>query len=442
MIAKLSFAQWVSQNSGTTNALNSVFCINADTVYVVGVGGTILKTTDGGNNWNAQNSGTVVTLNSVFFVNADTGYAVGDSGTILKTTNGGINWDLQTIGSASYITSIYFTSIDTGYCVGVYSGIFLKTAIYFTNIDSVFCVGGDSGIFLKTTDGGNSWFVDIIFPFQLVNVFFPSSNIGYITGYNTLVPICGFPQTLILKTTDAGVNWDNIDISALNFTFFQGWQATSIFFINDTVGYMTVDVDYGFISKTTNGSSWLPLIIWSDNVSSSVYFPNDSIGYIVGDSGTILNTINNGSSWNMQSSGVIDWLNSVFFADTNIGYIAGNNGIILKTTNGGFDTISQGINNTIIQVDKYLKQNLPNPFKNITTIEYKLPANSQNTKLKIYNLAGKEVYIYSNLEQSAINKFEYYSIDIDLSHFETGIYFYVLESNGIILGKKKMNLIK
>ncbi len=41
-------AQWTQQNSGTTENLNDVYCISADTVVVVGNNGIILRTTDGG----------------------------------------------------------------------------------------------------------------------------------------------------------------------------------------------------------------------------------------------------------------------------------------------------------------------------------------------------------------------------------------------------------
>ena len=60
-----------------------------NTGYVVGDGGTIIKTLDGGVTWNLLQSGTTYELNSVSFPNSTTGYTAGDLGTILKTTNGG-----------------------------------------------------------------------------------------------------------------------------------------------------------------------------------------------------------------------------------------------------------------------------------------------------------------------------------------------------------------
>jgi photosystem II stability/assembly factor-like uncharacterized protein len=58
--------------------------------YCAGYNGTIMKSTDGGNNWFNQSSGTASTLRAVNFVDSLYGFAVGQAGTLLKTTNGGI----------------------------------------------------------------------------------------------------------------------------------------------------------------------------------------------------------------------------------------------------------------------------------------------------------------------------------------------------------------
>jgi len=84
---------WVTQNSNSTRKLSSVHFPSAETGYVVGGDdydvSIILKTTDGGANWVTQDSGTYANLLSVHFPTVDTGYAVGVGGTILKTVNGG-----------------------------------------------------------------------------------------------------------------------------------------------------------------------------------------------------------------------------------------------------------------------------------------------------------------------------------------------------------------
>ncbi|HVO75567.1 MAG TPA: YCF48-related protein [Ignavibacteriaceae bacterium] len=60
-------------------------------VYTCGSGGKILKSTDNGNFWISQNTPTSQNLNSIYFFDKDKGFAVGDSGTILYTSTGGIS---------------------------------------------------------------------------------------------------------------------------------------------------------------------------------------------------------------------------------------------------------------------------------------------------------------------------------------------------------------
>jgi photosystem II stability/assembly factor-like uncharacterized protein len=51
-----ALAQWQIQNIGISEDLNDVFVLNETTAVVVGNNGTILKTTNNGNEWGAKNS--------------------------------------------------------------------------------------------------------------------------------------------------------------------------------------------------------------------------------------------------------------------------------------------------------------------------------------------------------------------------------------------------
>ncbi len=101
-----TYAQGDWQLQANANTLRSSKFINSQTGFGVGDLGTVLKTTNGGQDWFAQNSGTKNNLFSIFF-NADgvTGWVSGDKGCILKTTDGGITWGQQTSGyNAPYAT--------------------------------------------------------------------------------------------------------------------------------------------------------------------------------------------------------------------------------------------------------------------------------------------------------------------------------------------------
>ncbi len=99
----ISQTGWYQQESGTLNELQSVYFINSNTGWISGNNGTILKTTDSGNNWIPQTSNTDVDLQTVYFLNDNTGFTSGYKSLhvppyvseciIMKTTDGGNIWD-------------------------------------------------------------------------------------------------------------------------------------------------------------------------------------------------------------------------------------------------------------------------------------------------------------------------------------------------------------
>ena len=71
--------------------------------FAVGFGGVILKSSDLGLTWSAQTSGTFFDLFDVHFAgDALTGIAVGAAGTILQTTNGGQEGGLELLAAVSH----------------------------------------------------------------------------------------------------------------------------------------------------------------------------------------------------------------------------------------------------------------------------------------------------------------------------------------------------
>lgn len=94
---------WIITDLGDVN-LYSIFFPNEFNGYVVGsdtdsTTAVIFKTTDSGLNWENQEIDIPQVLLSVYFVNKDTGYVVGNGGTILRTKNGstmGFNdWEIE-----------------------------------------------------------------------------------------------------------------------------------------------------------------------------------------------------------------------------------------------------------------------------------------------------------------------------------------------------------
>ena len=393
------------------------------------------------NGWELQNCGKDLFLTDVFFLNVDTGWVVGyegfgEYGLIMNTTDGGANWTTQDSSDTQFM-AVEFTDRDHGWAVGY------RSSDYY-------------GAIFHTSDGGQSWFFKDSCEKDLNDIFFLNADTGYVVGG-------GRSRTTILRTTDAGENWNSLDAygghmyTVCFINSLVGWAAgergavlktvdggnnwnttymdvgfaniTSIHFIDQDNGWM---VGGDHIFKTTDGGeSWESQVEKSNfNYYYSCYFINSNSGWISGYGNSlsfILYTEDGGESWQVQSSmSNNNYLYSLCFINDTTGWCAGSNGHILKTTSGGIvsvDAIESAQNGNPEQYR--LQQNFPNPFNAITTIAYNLPA-SGHVSLVVYNMQGEEVKILVNGMQSAGK----YSLTFDGSGLSGGIYYYKLTDTG------------
>lgn len=82
-----------------------------------------------------------------------------------------------------------------------------------------------------------------------------------------------------------------------------------------------------------------------------------------------------------------------------------------------------------------LGQNWPNPFNQSTTISYYLPEGSQNSSIFIFDLQGREIASYDNLQDNG-------ELLIPSSTLPAGLYNYSLIVDGKVIDTKKMILSK
>ena len=164
-------AQWVLQNSGTAEDLNDTYCINADTVIVVGNNATILRTDDGGTNWTQISNPANVSLRKIDFIDQQTGFILGDNNVLLKTTDAGEHWQAL---NAVFVVNLHglsctddkvfvsgengklYMSADLG---NTWSSITTDTSavLEIQMLDNSTGFSHYSAEILKTTDGGNTW---------------------------------------------------------------------------------------------------------------------------------------------------------------------------------------------------------------------------------------------------------------------------------------------
>lgn len=79
-----------------------------------------------------------------------------------------------------------------------------------------------------------------------------------------------------------------------------------------------------------------------------------------------------------------------------------------------------------------LAQNMPNPFKNETTIVYNLKTQAKNVSLVIYDVAGVKLFEKTQTNVGSGR----YTVEVNNTNFAAGIYFYSLTVDGNRITKK------
>ncbi|MBK8983474.1 MAG: hypothetical protein IPM38_14445 [Ignavibacteria bacterium] len=348
------FSQWISQSSGTSENLRTVFFVNSQTGFAGGENGKMIRTTNGGVNWNNVSTGINQNINSIYFFNADSGVVCADDGVIIFTENSGASWTTAASGVTDNLRAVSFVN-SRGVC------------------------SGSGGSLLYSANSGRDWTVaenGFLVTYYGADMY--SETVAYSAGVNTIF------QPFIAKSTNGGVNW-----SFSNF-YLNGNEGnlSDIKFITESTGFASSRVfdGQGGISKTTDGGENWTTQLFPQQLHS-IDFAGSNTGFCAGENGLILKTTDAGLTWTNQNGGA-STLRSVFLTDSITGYAAGGNGTIIKTTNGGLSAI--GSPEETVPVKFSLFQNYPNPFNPVTKIEFYL-AGADYISLDVYNSAGKKV---------------------------------------------------
>ena len=392
LLNAVSYSDWVSTASGTSNDLMDVLFVNQNTGYACGDNGTIIKTTNGGINWVNQITGTSDFLTSLAMnpSNSSVIYAAGNNGVILKTINGGTNWSMQNIGGL--YDDVVFKDINTGITAGF------------------------GGFMYRTTNAGNNW----------VNV---DPGIGLTTIYSLCIGggniYGGCESGKIIKSTNNGLNWTNYQTPG-SFGFY------GLYFSDANTGY-AVD-NTGKVFMTSNGGvNWNQISVHTG--TKYAITTNGTDMFMCGVQGKILKSTNNGVNWIVQNTSATVSFSGLQFVNTTTGFAVGENGSVYKTTNGGEPIGINIISNEI--PEKYtLSQNYPNPFNPTTNIEFSIPKN-EFVSLKIYDEIGREIAVLVNENLKAGT----YKIDFNASGLNSGLFFYKIQT-ATYTETRKMILVK
>jgi photosystem II stability/assembly factor-like uncharacterized protein len=118
--------EWVWQNPiPQGNRLMDVDFVDPSTGTAVGLLGTIIHTTNGGETWTPQSSGARRLLTGVSFADAGNGIITSGS-VVLRTADGGESWISQVAGTTESLRGVSFTDVGSITVVGR-NGTILRT---------------------------------------------------------------------------------------------------------------------------------------------------------------------------------------------------------------------------------------------------------------------------------------------------------------------------
>ncbi|MFA6978652.1 MAG: YCF48-related protein [Ignavibacteriaceae bacterium] len=409
MASQLLQAQWIKQNSGTSERLTDVVMLDSTTAIAVGMNQTILKTTNSGETWN------FITLpwsfpmnwNSVSFADKLNGVIVGSN--VITTTDGGASWKTE------------FYSYDKNFL----SALFVDP--------EYILVGDDSGFVFQSTDSGKTWSSEKISRYPIRSIFLFRGDAAlslpqYALTTNSIITKIVFPSTPWIEKELGYFN-------GLGSEAFSGESCNgggSSFVVGVQGDKYAAPV---ILRQKISDTSWSRSGVYPDPGGEirGVSAPSSNVVYACGYPGLIYKTTDGGDNWILHSVPTSQSLNSIYFFNDTRGFAVGDSGTILFTSNGGVTGVDEDEPSI---PDKFqLFQNYPNPFNPSTVISYRLAVNSYVT-LKVYDVLGNEVATLVNEEQQTGK----YSITFDATNYHQlttnklsgGVYYYRLQAGNFI----------
>lgn len=340
---------WTVSNkvSGISQSFKYYYQYNNDIVFIGSDAGNIFKSTNGGVNFSLCGTTGNTTVLGIQMIDLITGYAL-DMTKLYKTTNGGINWNTAATTTTYNFTSMVFFNENNGLLVGSHlegPSTLKRTSTGGINwIDTVFGSGGTlrikevvnstkailyhSGKFLKTTNMGLSWIT--------MN---PSTQViltdMFVLDENNFF---GANNNYFYLTTNGGANWTQKTFAE----YFPSAMENKIVFSSPTTGYVM-----GWNNKifyTTNaGDNWNKITNETGQGTAATWlkdyaFIDNNTGFICGWNNTILKTTDAGNTWVSKTSPFGTHVSGICFVNANTGYSTGGNsgvGNVAKTTDGG-----------------------------------------------------------------------------------------------------------
>lgn len=348
---------WVPTNGPEAGNIRCLIKTQAGRWFAGTIGNGIYFSTNEGANWISANTGlTNAKINCMAIDNANNLYAGTEKGYFHSTDNGA-NWSAlyfitEVISSTAVDTtnrifvstsSALYLSTDFGNTF-VMTGTGLPSSNTFYNISiapnhNMYLNTSSAGLY-RSTDGGTNW--------TAVNSGFPNLYVGTIKIAPNNFIFAGISGTGIFLSTNNGDNWTAVN-SGLGNLFINGFGCS---------GNLTLVATNNGIYKSTNyGTLWT-------NVSTgfpSPYTGCNCFGFVSGSvifagtgAASVLKSTNSGDSWFKSGSGINAGSISTVNRCTNGNIVVGlTGGVYISTNNGSSFTQSDaGVTNTFVNMIK------------------------------------------------------------------------------------------
>jgi trimeric autotransporter adhesin len=316
LIARFDGAQWSTMTSGVSSDLLSVSMMTDSDVLAVGSGGVVLRSN--GSSWARLTSpaGSTTLLDV-----ASTGsgwFVTGDDGIVLRL-NADQSWSRFVAPTNNALRGVAAASPTSAVAVGEFGTIVQVSGTAVTRVESGVNVAlndvalstsgqwtavGD-GVSLRSTNGTGWQSLAAPYTTRLLTAYTDPTGALVIGGQRGVVmeqrggtwtTRNAAPDLLDVWTVDASTAW--------------------------AVG------ELGFIHRW-NGTSWSRQSAPTTQRLNSVWAPTPTLAFAVGDSGTLLRTIDGGTTWNAQLSPTSSDIIGVWGISATVAYAVGAGGELL-----------------------------------------------------------------------------------------------------------------
>lgn len=323
---------WTLVPSPTTNSLLGLFA-RGQLLIAMGNSGTVIRSINGGLNWTAQTVDNQ-DLYSAWVDPSGIGMLTGKA-RVYQTLNNGMSWAPVQIGTYhSMLNKVSFGTDQFGAAAGWQTiGGFENGAIRSANGGRVWTNLSGAGQWLgvHVRPDGNGWLGGGVGASRSTTDYFatstnrPGPNVAIRSTWSfdatTAIVGGGYVNGGCYRTTNNGADW----------SYSETGNIYDLWFVDDLLGFC--GGEGGALARTTDGGiNWQPLTSPTNASINSIFFLNDTLGYIAG--GGAHRTTDGGDTWTYLGS-VPQYTMSIHFTNPDTGYAISVSGQVVRTVDGG-----------------------------------------------------------------------------------------------------------